>query len=263
MANLAWWAGFDWVHFLPLAAVLCLGVFVQSAAGFGAGLLVVPLLLWAGYELPSAMAAMLVATVPQNLWGMWSFRSHIVWSSVAAPAITRIVFIPIGILSLQMLQIISPMLLRQIVGAVVLVATLAMLWLRVTPREKLPWGWSAIAFPLSGFMQGAVGMGGPAMVLWVQSHDWSTKRSRGFLFTIYTVAVIPAISGLYISFGQLIVPGCVSAVLAIPLLWPSTSLGLMAGSRLGRDRLRRVTFWLLIGVGVAGLLAPWIRPVSG
>lgn len=263
MAAVDWWSGFDGAHFVPLAAVLCLGVFVQSAAGLGAGLLIVPLLLWAGYELPSAMAAMLVATVPQNLWGVWSFREQIHWPNMFIPAFVRVIFIPLGILSLRGLNEVSPIALRQIVGAVVLSATLAMVAFRVTPRQRLPMVWSIIAFPLSGFMQGMVGMGGPALVLWVHAHDWSTRRSRGFLFSMYTIAMGPALAGLYISFGQTILPGCVAAVLAVPLLWPATSLGLSLGSWLGRHRLRKVTVGLLIAVGVAGLLAPWIRPVAG
>ncbi len=35
-------------------------------------------------------------------------------------------------------------------------------------------------------------MGGPAMVMWVQAHDWDTKRIRGFfLYPMYLISIIP------------------------------------------------------------------------
>ena len=62
---------------LPLILILCLGVFVQSAAGFAAGLTIIPALLWFGYSIPAAQCALLVASIPQNIWGVWSFRDSI------------------------------------------------------------------------------------------------------------------------------------------------------------------------------------------
>ena len=43
---------------IPFAAILCAGIFVQAAAGFAAGLLIVPALLWCGYSIPAAQCAL-------------------------------------------------------------------------------------------------------------------------------------------------------------------------------------------------------------
>src|SRR6056297_1056188 len=61
----------------PLVLILCYGIFVQSAAGFAAGLLIVPSLLWFGYLIPESQTSLLVATIPQNLWGVWAFRRSV------------------------------------------------------------------------------------------------------------------------------------------------------------------------------------------
>jgi uncharacterized membrane protein YfcA len=125
------------------------------------------------------------------------------------------------------------------------------------PRPTLHSGWGIFAFPISGFLQGLVGMGGPAMVLWVQAHDWNTRQSRGFLFTMYLISIVPAIALLYIAFGDRIIEPSIIALAMTPLLLLVTSLGLTAGTKLGRKRLRRITLGVLILIGVCGLIAPW------
>ena len=243
---------------LPLTLILCAGIFVQSAAGFAAGLTIIPAMLWAGYSIPEAQTSLLVATIPQNLWGIWTFRRAISLRQVAAPGATRLVFLPLGVATLQALESFPMVRLRQIVGGVVLLATLAILLFRPRPRQRLHPGWACLAFPLSGFLQGVVGMGGPAMVFWVQAHDWDTQRVRGFLFTMYLVSIIPALLILYGFFGERIIPPGMAALLSIPVLLGVTYLGLKFGTWLGRVRLRNVTLGLLLLMGLSGLAAPWL-----
>jgi uncharacterized membrane protein YfcA len=130
---------------------------------------------------------------------------------------------------------------------------------RPKPRKSLNPIWGLLAFPISGFFQGLVGMGGPMMVFWVQAHDWSSRQSRGFLFSMYLVSIIPAGVVLYWFFGsQIIAPG-IAATMTIPLLMIATFFGLRAGSALGRERLRSVTLALLFLMGLSGLAAPLFR----
>ena len=247
------------INFLPIAAILCLGIFVQAAAGFAGGMLIVPALLWCGYTIPAAQTALLVATIPQNIYGVWSLRKDIKPKQIAIPGIVRIVFFPVGILVLQQMESLPSESLRQIVGAFILLATVATILIKPTPKPSLNIGWSLLTFPLSGFLQGLVGMGGPAMVFWVQAHDWNTRQSRGFLFAMYLISIVPALLVLYLSFGnRLLAPGLVAAC-SIPFLWIATHFGLRIGSWLGRERLRTVTLGLLLAIGLTSLAAPWMR----
>lgn len=243
-----------------LAVVLCLGIFVQSAAGFAAGLLIVPLLLWSGFSIPEAQISLLVATIPQNLWGVWKFRGTIRPGEVAFPAVLRLLWLPLGVGALASLESLPSVRIRQVVGGVMLAVTLAIILWRPQPRERLHAGWSLLAFSTSGFLQGLVGMGGPAMVLWVQAHDWDTRRMRAFLFTMYLIGLTPAIFVLWWFFGRrLLVPGLTATAL-MPLLLAVTAVGLRTGTWLGRHRLRQVTLALLLLMGLAGVCTPLLSP---
>lgn len=244
--------------FLWLVVVLSIGIFIQSAAGFAAGLIIVPTMLWADFSIPEAQASLIVATIPQNIWGVWSFRDAVQPRRLIWPGATRLAFLPIGVASLTLLEAFSVVTLRQFVGAIVLIATVVTIAIRPTPREHVHVAWGCIAFPISGFFQGLVGIGGPPMVLWVQAHDWDTRQSRVFLFALYLISIIPALVALFLFFGERIVPVALGTLAIIPWLLFVTWLGLKAGTALGVKNLRRVTYGLLLLTGGAGVAAPWI-----
>jgi len=245
-----------------LAIVLCVGIFAQAASGFAAGLLIVSTLIWFDYSIPEAQASLIVATIPQNLWGVWKFRDAIVVEQVKWPAVARLISLPFGIIVLKSMESLEIDTVKQLVGGLMLLITLVICFFRPVPRERLHWGWSWLAFPVSGFLQGLVGMGGPAMVLWVQAHDWDTKNIRGFLFSMYLVSMGPALAMLFFAFGKRLIEPSLFAAALTPLLLIATSLGLKAGTWLGRKRLRQITLAVLILIGVAGLAAPWLNPGS-
>jgi len=245
-----------------LAIVLCVGIFAQAASGFAAGLLIVSTLIWFDYSIPEAQASLIVATIPQNLWGVWKFRDAIVVEQVKWPAVARLISLPFGIIVLKSMESLEIDTVKQLVGGLMLLITLVICFFRPVPRERLHWGWSWLAFPVSGFLQGLVGMGGPAMVLWVQAHDWDTKKIRGFLFSMYLVSTGPALAMLFFAFGKRLIEPSLFAAALTPLLLIATSLGLKAGTWLGRKRLRQITLAVLILIGVAGLAAPWLNPGS-
>ncbi len=246
---------------IALVLILCFGIFVQAAAGFAAGLLIVPALLWCGYTIPDAQCSLLVATIPQNLWGVWTLRDSIPIRKVIAPGIARITFLPLGVWGVWSMEESLPTeTIRQIVGVLVLLATVSIIVFKPRPRAKISPLWGVLAFPFSGLLQGLVGMGGPPMVFWAQAHDWDTKQTRGFLFAMYLISIIPAIALLYFVFGDRIIrPGLMTAAIT-PLLLLVTFFGLRLGTWLGRDHLRRLTLLLLFLMGLSGLAAPFLAP---
>jgi len=249
----------DLLSLLPLAIVLCIGIFAQAASGFAAGLFIVSMLVWFGYPIPEAQASLIVATIPQNLWSVWKFRDSISIKQVAWPGTARVLSLPIGLFVLHAMETLSMVTIKQIVGGIMLVITFSICVFRPRPRERLHWGWSWLAFPISGFLQGLVGMGGPAMVLWVQAHDWDTQQSRGFLFMMYLISVAPMMLMLYVTFGDRIIEPSLFAAKLTPLLLIATGLGLKAGTWLGRERLRRLTLGIMILMGLASVLAPLLN----
>ena len=249
---------FDLATFITLALVLTLGMFVQSASGFAAGLLTMSTLVWLGYPIPEAQIALLIATIPQNLWGVWALRDVIEPARLAWPAVGRLSFLPVGIATLWWMESLPPERIKQVVGGLMLTITLVIILFRVRPRPKLHPIWAWIAFPASGFLQGLVGMGGPAMVLWVQAHDWDTRRSRGFLFALYLVSLFPAMVLIGWTFGQRVGPVATMSLMLIPLLLWVSSQGLKVGTWLGRRRLRVLTMGMLLFVAVMSRVSPWL-----
>ncbi len=248
------------LEMIPLALILCFGIFVQASAGFAAGLIIIPSLLWIGYSIPEAQASMLVATIPQNCWGVWSLRDSISRRRVTWPGLTRVAFLPVGCGVLWLLQSQPIDRVKQAVGAMVLLVTIAIIFFNPKQREHLSPVWTWITFPISGFLQGLVGMGGPPMVFWVQAHDWSTRQVRGFLFAMYLISIVPALTVLYLYFGNLIFRPMLTAAATIPLLLLVTVVGLKFGDWLGRQRLRRITYGLLLLIGAAGIASPILSP---
>ena len=82
---------------LLLALILSAGIFIQSAAGFAGGLLIIPAMTWCGYQVPEAQCALLVAMIPQNVMGVWALRESIAIRTTVWPACGRLVFFPIGV----------------------------------------------------------------------------------------------------------------------------------------------------------------------
>lgn len=70
---------------VPFAVILCAGIFVQAAAGFAAGLVIVPALLWFGYSIPAAQCSLLVATIDLYADGALATRYRCDGLIVATP----------------------------------------------------------------------------------------------------------------------------------------------------------------------------------
>ncbi len=244
------------VIMFELALVLAIGSFLQGAVGFAAGLLGMPLLVWLGWSLPESQAIILASTAIQNVWGVAEFRSTLEFKRLWLPALLRILCIPLGTMLLWGAHDWDQAHIRQLVGGFVFVMTLAVAIARPTPRESISPLWTWLVFPVSGIIQGFVGMGGPIMVLWVQAHDWSTKQSRAFLFAIYLVSLPFSMALLISTFGQAIVRAVLITLLMLPIILISTALGLRLGSKLGRRRMRQVTLVILLLISVLTVVWP-------
>lgn len=243
----------------PLVAlVLAVGSFLQGSVGFAYGLFSVPVLMWLGWTVPQAQGAIYIGTCVQNIWGLWRFRDSVTLSEMVTPGLLRLLALPLGIACLMWLYRLEPDTVRQAVGAVLLAIVLVLAIWRPVPRDRLPAGWGWVAFTMSGFLQGLVGMGGPAMVLWVQAHGWSTQRSRAFLYAQYMVTLPVMLIVLVAAFGQPVVDACVVTLIMLPVIFAATAAGLGVGTRLGRRWLRITTLLLLATLAVSNLVSPWL-----
>ncbi len=240
-------------------AILALAALLQSTVGFAAAMFGLPLLLWVGNDLMSAQVMIITAMLPQNMLAVWKLRKSIDYREVVLPATIRIAALPLGIAGLAVVMTWTAGAVNQLVGLIILLAVCMQAAVGIEWKSARKLHWLVITFGGSGFLQGLSGMSGPPMVLWVHAQRYSADRARAFLFAMYISNFVPQILLLSWRFGDGVSRAALVAMLSLPLVLISASLGLRLGSRLGDRWLRPLTYACLIGLAANSLLEPWLH----
>lgn len=233
---------------------------VQAAVGFGAGMIIVPILIWAGLPIEHALAVMSAAVLGQLSSKIWHYRHEVPWRLVLWPmgAARVIGYVP-GFVLLWLLSGQSSGVVKQAVGAMVLVALGLQVGLRIKPRQQLAQGWAWLAGIMGGVTAGAVGMGGPPLVLWVVAHDWPGKQARLFLWASFWICMPIQLTVLVVMFEpieQLKLMGI--GLTTLPAALVGTATGLWLGHRIPNRALRWSMIALLVILGVSSLIGPML-----
>ncbi|MGN6134677.1 MAG: TSUP family transporter [Aureliella sp.] len=245
-------------QFVATVLILAGSACLQATVGFAAGLMGIPLLLWAGNTLPEAQVLIITAMLPQNALLVWKLRQHLDPWEIAVPAAVRLSFMPVGLLALAWLVGNWSMAIQPLVGTMVLSAVATQL---VRGRPWLTagrWYWVLGTFGLSGVLQGLSGMSAPPMLLWVHGQRFSPNRARSFLFAMYLTNFVPQLALMFWTFGPTLLTSVLLALSALPLIMLGSLIGLRLGNRLGEKWLRPVTYGLLVWTAVACLLDSWL-----
>ena len=247
---------------LLVGAILFLGSLLQTLVGFGAGLLGIPLLMFAGFPPVQAVAIVTVSSIMQSAVGAYQLRGAIELRDTKRPVVIRLMMLPVGACLFWLLGQQSQQVVKQSIGLVLLVIVLVHWQLKVQPSASLHRGWEWFAFSASGFLLGFCGMGGPVLGLWAVAHDWHPQRSRGFMFVVMLGGNVPLAlihAGL---FGTLAGWGLAWGCLGIPWVFLGTYVGILMGSRVSRQRLRSMMLWVLALVGIQAacwpILSRWL-----
>ncbi len=237
-------------------AVAC-GALIQGAIGFAFGIFSIPLLVLIGLPLEQAITLVLGLVVVQTSASVWQHRADIPWKDVALISVPRFLTVAVGI---WMLAVVRdrwpPAQIKQMIGAVLILIIGVQIGIRPRRRAKLHPGWALLAGGASGIMAGLVGMGGPAVVLWVMAHDWPNQRSRTLMWCAFALLVPWQLAVAYLRFGSPVLASAVLGLAYSPLVIIATLLGTRFGNRLSQNRLRMAAYTVLIGVGLMSLLAP-------
>jgi len=242
-----------------IGLIMTFGSTVQGAVGFASGLIGVPLLVLSGFSLPEAATINLVATCLQNVIGAWKLREHLKPRELVLPVVTRWMALPIGVfLAASVDAHLAPAQVRQLLGAILLVIVLMIWGFHLAPRDRLPTFWQVLAFLSSGLMMGFATIGGPPMVLYVNSLTWSVDKSRGFLFFCAATGVPIAAWMFWTQHGEKILPAAMSTLVVLPLILTGLSVGLRAGHLLPKQRFRQITFALISLIAIGAIVSPMI-----
>jgi uncharacterized membrane protein YfcA len=245
---------FDLPTILGAAATVFAASTLQGAAGFGAALFAVPILLYLGFPLPQAVATTAVCSLTQSMNGCLHLRRDIPWHITPVATAVRLAFVFVGILLLGRLAGMEVIEVRFIVGCMICLVVLARITFRPRPVAHLNPLWGAVAFPLSGIMAGALGMGGPPLVLWAVAHDWPPRRVRGFLMSVFAASIPVQFIILWVKFGADVPRAGLLGLAIAPMALLGSTLGLHLGHRLSQRALRAVVYTLLIVISLNAML---------
>ncbi|MDZ4694258.1 MAG: sulfite exporter TauE/SafE family protein [Deltaproteobacteria bacterium] len=245
-------------HWAVVLVASAIGSLSQGATGFGSAMVAIPIMLWGGMSLPGAIAVNTAIITVQGATSCWQHRATIPWRETNAMVVLRFTAVPLGVLALASMQAWGPIVVKQVVGATLLLILVFLLAFKVKPVARVAPIWTALAGGSSGFLTGAVGMGGPPLVTWTMMHDWEPSRVRGFLWATSLQMAPISLALLVWQFGAQILWFFLVGLLAFPVVALGNRWGNQLGNTLSRQRLRRVTYGLLAFTAAVSIGAPWL-----
>lgn len=242
-----------------LAVAAVAGSVAQGATGFGCALVAVPVMLWGGVALPAAISANTAFILVQGLLSCWKHRAAIPWKATWPMFALRLAFLPVGVAALAVMSGWGPGRVKQAVGGALVVLLLLLFNIRHRPAVAPSALWTGLAGSTSGFLTGAVGMGGPPVVAWTMLANWEPARARAFLWAASLQMVPASLVLLWWKFGPSMMAPFVAACATFPLIVFSNHWGTRLGNKWSRQAMRWVTFALLALTAALSLAAPWIE----
>jgi len=234
--------------------ILCVAGIAQSAVGFGYALFATPLLLWIGIPLPDTITLVATCSMGQAIISARKLREHVPWKLSLTATAVRVASVLIGLFLLKQLVTLDTSYIRLTIGCILCLLTIIQLVWKTKTVQALHWGWAGLAFFSSGILAGICGMGGPPLVLWAMAQDWSTKKTRGFLFAVFATAIPIQLILLTITFGTSILKDIAIGVAFIPLTFVNTAIGLPIGNRWPKKKLKRIAYATLLIIGVSAIV---------
>ncbi len=219
--------------------------FVRGFSGFGAALMFIPL---AGALYDSRTAILILWTI--DAIGTLPFLPpHLRaarWPEVVPLAAGGIVTLPAGV---WILTHGDPTWLRWAVSLVVLASTAALAsgWRYYRPASR---AMTLAVGGVAGFSNGAVGIGGPPVVLFWLSGQANAAQARSNIFAFFAITTVTSLVA-YLWQGIFTLPIFVLGVVLTPFYAGALYAGGRVFQRTGDRGFRRAAFWLC---GIAAVL---------
>ena len=242
------------LNIIQVGVIICLAGMAQSAVGFGYALFATPLLVWIGMPLPNIIALVATCSMIQSTIGARKLHASIPWRLSLTATGVRLGGVILGLLLLKRLVALDADHIRTVIGGILCLLVVVQLIWRPQPVKAMHWVWGTLAFIMSGLLAGICGMGGPPLVLWSMAHDWSTQKTRGFLFTVFATSIPVQIFLMVLTFGTAILWSVALGIAFFPLVYLGTLIGLPVGNRMTKDTLRRIAYALLLIIGTSAVV---------
>ena len=229
---------------LMLAAIVLFAAALQTLAGFGFALLVMPLLtLLLGIK----TAAPLVALVGFSLYlvNLLRYRRGLVWRETLQLLLPALVGVLVGV---QALRTLDESLIKRVLGTLLIAYALYALLKPALPPLRS----SALAYPvgfLAGCLGGAFNTPGPAVIVYGNARAWPRNQFRSTLQVIFLASSATVILA-HVAAGNITANVARMAAVALPALAAGILLGAIVDRRLNHDHFRNVVLGLILVSGV-------------
>ena len=241
--------------FLVIAGIFALGSCVQTIAGFGSALVVMPMLTqFIGVQTAASVVALVGATV--TLTVLYQNRQGLQWREAGKLLVGSVIGVPLGALALKVLP---PAPVMAILGAVLLVyGVYALLTARAksipdlapTPSARLT---AALVGFSSGLLGGAYATDGPPLIIYGSVKRWPKESFRSILQACVLVNGFLIIA-CYGAGGLLTRDVLAYCAYGIPGIAAGLIIGTLLDRRINHAVFHRILVWLIL-ILAAALLA--------
>lgn len=240
--------------------IVCLAGIVQGLTGFGSVLVALPLL---ALVLPMTEAVPLICLVAMamNLQMLPELRRNVLWKPAG---LFTIASLPGLILGIHALRTISPLTLSTVLGALTLAFSIFSLRSKGRIRPLGTWSCLAAGF-FSGWLNGAIGAGGPPVVAYASLQPWSKGEIKATLLAFFLISGVGIVAAHFLS--GLHSPRVLRFFLASA---PALVIGVWLGTRwyggMSAETYRKAVCYMLLLMGLLSLGKPvleWIQPGTG
>ena len=227
-----------------VCAAVLFASFVQTLAGFGFGLMAMPLMTMAISPQRAVVVSSLIA-VGITTWQAWAMRADVDRALTRRLIVPAYCGMPLGLLALST---VGDDVLRVALGVAVLVAVLAL-----ASGIALPAGRATVAGAgfLSGVLNTSLSTNGPPLVFALQARRLEPAQFRATMAAVFALSNVFAMV-LFISSGKVTRAGLLTAAFAAPAM----AIGQVVGWPIRRHVHGRRFRWLVLGLlAVAGISA--------
>lgn len=228
-----------------IGAILAVAYFVRGVAGFGSGLIAIPLLV---HFLPLSVAVPLVVVLDYiaSLTQGVSNRVDIRWREI----LPLIPFSLLGVVvALFFLSRSDAMLLTKALAVFIILFALYMLS-GYTPKAGAARGWGVLAGVSGGMIGTLFGTGGPFYVTYFKARGLDKAAFRATFATVFLIDGAGRLTG-YAGTGLFTLGFMQLLALALPLMGVFLYLGGHVHTRLSQAAFQRAISVLLIGSGIS------------
>jgi len=234
-----------------VVVVVAISSLAQSLAGFGFGLLAVPLMTLVVAPHQAVIVATMIGTVSTTLQAVID-RRFCDWSMAKRLSIAAYAGMPLG---LVVFVLVSESAMRFSLGVVVLTATAVLArGFSFAGQSRLM---DSLMGGLSGVLSTSTSTNGPPLVFLLQARGLEPHVFRATLNTVFAISNVGALA-LFASTGEMETNGIIAALVALPFLFVSLRIGYALRPRVKVEHFKKLVLVMLLLSGLSVLSSAFI-----